>query len=122
MRQGDGTSEEMRACQETTACHEAMEADIEKIQPDSRMMQFVAEHQESPKEEASVMPVRGLSKRRRDQNLAVVRHQKPKGRIQASCESQKKLTVPGRKMTCHAKVAWRRGNVVRKDRSRKQVE
>jgi hypothetical protein len=30
------------------ACHEAMEADTEKIQPDPRMMQSIVEHQEVP--------------------------------------------------------------------------
>jgi hypothetical protein len=84
------------------------------------MMQSIGEHQEVPKEEAAVMPVGGLRKRRRNRNLAAEHHQKPKGRIQASCESQKRLTVASRKMTRHARVAWRRKNVVRKDQTRKQ--
>jgi hypothetical protein len=76
-------------------------------------MQFVAEHQEIPKEEAVVRSVGGLRKRRRDRNLATGRRQKPKGRIQASCESQKRLAVAGKKMTRRARVAWRRKNVVK---------
>jgi hypothetical protein len=60
------------------------ETDTEKIQLDPRIMQSVAELQEVPKEEAAVMPVGGLRKWRRDRNLAVGRHQKHKGRIQAS--------------------------------------
>jgi hypothetical protein len=84
---------------ETIATHEETEAYTEKIQPDPRMMQSVAEHQEVPKEEAALMPVGGLRKRRRDWNLAAGCCQKPKGRIQASCESQERLTVTGRKIT-----------------------
>jgi hypothetical protein len=56
--------------------------------PDPGMMQSVEEHQEIPKEEAAVMPVKGLRKRRRDRNLAVGRHQKPKGRIQEEIDSR----------------------------------
>jgi hypothetical protein len=70
----------MKACQEATACHEAMEADIEKIEPNPGMMQSVGEPQEVPKGEAAVMPVGGLRKQCRDRNLAAERHQKPKER------------------------------------------
>jgi hypothetical protein len=107
---------------ETTACHEETEAYTEEIQPDPTMMQSVLEHQEVPKEEAIVMPVEGLRKRSRDQNLAAGCRQKLKGRIQASCESQKRLTVAGRKVTRRARVAWQRENVVRKDQTRNQAE
>jgi hypothetical protein len=41
------------------------------------MMQSVVEHQEVPKGEAAVIPVAGLGKRRRDENLAEERLQKP---------------------------------------------
>jgi hypothetical protein len=85
-------------------------------------MQSVAEHQEVPKEEAAVMPVGGPRKRRRDKYLAAGHCEKPKGRIQASCESQKQLTVAGRKMTHCVRVAWHRENVIRKDWTRKLVE
>jgi hypothetical protein len=60
----------MKAWQETTVCHEATEADIEKSEPDSGMMQSVAEHQEVPREDAAVMPVRGLRKQRRGRKQA----------------------------------------------------
>jgi hypothetical protein len=72
-----------KACQETTAHHEAKERDTEETEPDPGMMQSVAEHQEVPKKEAAVMPVGGLRKRRRGGNLAAGLRQKPKGRIQA---------------------------------------
>jgi hypothetical protein len=77
-----------------------------------------SEHQEVPKEEAAVMPVRGLRKRGWDWNLVTGHHQKPKGRIQASCESRKRLTVACRKMTHHARVAWRKRNIGRNDCTR----
>jgi hypothetical protein len=77
------------------------------------MMQSVEEHQEVPKEEAAMMPVGGLRKRRRDRNLAAGCSQNLQGRIQASCESGRRLTVAGRKMTRHATVARRRKNAVK---------
>jgi hypothetical protein len=105
-----------------TACHKEAEAYTEKIRPDPRMMQSVVEHQEVSKEEAAVMLVGGLRKHHGDRNLAVGRHQKPKRRIQASCESRKRLTAASRRMTHCAGVArLRRGNV-RKDCTRAKVE
>jgi hypothetical protein len=80
-------------------------------------MQSVGKHQEVPKKEAAVTPVRGLMKRHWDRNLAVWRRQKPKAKIQVSCESRKRLTVAGIKLTRQAGVAWRRESVVRKIRT-----
>jgi hypothetical protein len=74
--------EKLKVCQEKTACHEATKADTEKAETNPGMMQSIGEHREVPKEEATIMPVRGLRKQHRDWNLAVWRHQKPKGRIQ----------------------------------------
>jgi hypothetical protein len=98
-----------------------MEADTEEIQPDPRMLQPVAEHEEVSKEKAAVILVGGLRKRRRDRNLAVVHRQKPKGRIQASCESRKRLTITCRKMTRCATVALHKMNIVRKYCTRASV-
>jgi hypothetical protein len=92
------------------------------IQPDPRMMQSVAEHQDIPKEEAAVMPVGGLSKQRGDQNLTAGCHQKPKGRIQASWESRKRLAVAGSRMTRCTGLAWLRRGVIRKDCIRVKAE
>jgi hypothetical protein len=117
MRITHETQSLQKACLETTAAQEATEADTEKTEPDPGMMQSVGEHQEVPKEDAAVMPVRGLRKRRRDRNLATGRCQKPKGRIRESCESRRRSTIAGRKMTRCATVAWRKGNVVRKIRT-----
>jgi hypothetical protein len=98
---------------ERTACREAREADTEKIQPNPEMMQSIAEHHE----DSQLMPVRGLRKWRGDQNLAAGCHQKPKRRIQASFESRKRLTIAGRKVSLHARVAWRKRNIFRKSRT-----
>jgi hypothetical protein len=46
----------------------------------------------------------------------------PQGKhLQGNCGPQKELAA-GRKVTRHARVAWRKENVVRKDCSRNQVE
>jgi hypothetical protein len=109
-------------CLETTTCHEETKAYTKKIQPDPRMLLSVVEYQDVPKEEAAVMPVGGLRKRCWDRNLAAGCCQKSKGRIQESCESQKRLTITSRKMACGARVAGCRENFVRKDRTRNQAE
>jgi hypothetical protein len=105
-----------------TTCHEATEAYREKVQTNPRMMQSVVEHQEIPKEEASVVPIGGLRKWHEDYNLTTGHRQKPKGRIQENCESRKRLTIAGMRMTCCAGVAWLMRCVVRKDFTRAKVE
>jgi hypothetical protein len=42
--------------------------------------------------------------------------------FQASCESRKRLTITGRRMTHCAGVAWLRGGVIRKDCARAKAE
>jgi hypothetical protein len=86
---------------------------VTETEADPGKMQSVEEHQEIPKEEAALMPVGGLRKRRRDRNLAAGCHQKPKRRIRASCESRR-LTITGKKMTRRATVARRKRNVLRR--------
>jgi hypothetical protein len=85
--------------------------------PDPGKMQSVEEHQEIPMEEAAVMRVGGLRKRRRDRNLAAGCRQKLKGRIQATCESRRRLTIAGKEITRRATVAWHKRNVVRRIRT-----
>jgi hypothetical protein len=80
-----------------------MEATDLKGNPEK--MECESEHQQVTKEDATVMPVGGLRTRGGDRNLAAGRHQKLKGRIQASCESRKRLTGTGRRMTRCAGVA-----------------
>jgi hypothetical protein len=86
---------------------------VTENEPDPGKMLSVEEHQEISKEEAAVMPVEGLRKRGRDRNLAAGCHQKPKGRIQTSCESRRRLTIAG-KTTCRTTAAWRKRNVFKK--------
>jgi hypothetical protein len=84
-----------------------------ETEPDPGTMQSVEEHQGIPKEDATVMPVRGGRKRRRDQNLPAGRRQKPKGRIRASCEPSRRLAVAGRKVSRRAAVARLKRNIFR---------
>jgi hypothetical protein len=58
------------------ACLGKTEADTEKLDPDSGMMQSTEEHQEFTKKDAAVMSVREPRKQRRVQNLAAERRQK----------------------------------------------
>jgi hypothetical protein len=85
-------------------------------------MQSMEEQQEFPKEEAAVMPIGGLRKRRRDRNLAEGRRQKPKGRVRASCESSRRLTVAGKKITRCATVVGRKRILLRKIVTQKIVD
>jgi hypothetical protein len=94
---------------ETTACNRATETE-----PDPRMMQSVEEHQEAPKEDTVVMPVRGPRKRHRVCNLAVERRQKREKRAQGNCEYRRKSAVACRKVSRCAEVAWRKRNLVRR--------
>jgi hypothetical protein len=100
--------------EETTACHAEMESNPEKIEPDPGTMQSAEEHQEIPMEDAAVMPVGGLRKRRRVRNLAAEGRQKKKDRTLGNRGSRRKLTVAGKKMTRRATVAWRKMNVFRR--------
>jgi hypothetical protein len=99
-----------RTCRSETATSQ----ETTETKPDPGMMQSAEEHQEFPKEDAAVMPVGEPRKRRRDQNLAAGRRQKPKERIQATCGCRRKLTIAGKKMTRRATVAWRKRNIFRR--------
>jgi hypothetical protein len=98
------------------------EADKEKTEPDPGMMQSVGEHQEVPKEEATVMPARGKRKRHTDRNLAAEHRQKPKERARGCCGSQKTVTVADRRMAHCAGVAWLRRGAFRKNCTTAKVE
>jgi hypothetical protein len=84
---------------------------------DPGMMQSTEEHQEIPKGEAAVMPVGEPRKRRVICNLAVERHQKWKERTRRNCEFRRKLAVVCRKVSRHAKVAWRERSLFRNVRT-----
>jgi hypothetical protein len=77
-------------------------------------MQSIEEHQEIPKEEATVMPVREPRKRHRVCNLAAERCQKRKERTWGKSGSRRKSATICRKVSRHAKVAWRKNNLFRK--------
>jgi hypothetical protein len=87
---------------------------IEKIEPDSGMMQSVGEHQEAPEEDATVMPVGEPRKRRRDRNLDARRRRKQQERTQKKDGCRKNLVAARRGTTHRAAVAWRKINVFRK--------
>jgi hypothetical protein len=53
---------------ETTACHAEMEAT--KTEPDQGTMQSMDEHQEIPKENSVVKPIKGREKQHRDRKPA----------------------------------------------------
>jgi hypothetical protein len=78
------------------------------------MMQSIGEHQEVPREEAAVIPVRGWKRRHRGRKQAAGRHGEPKELTQEDCGSWKKLAATCRKASRRATVAWRKRNVVRK--------
>jgi hypothetical protein len=106
------TVQSQKTCRSKTApSQEATET-----KPDPGKMQSVEEHQEIPKEDAAVMPFGGLRKRRRDRNLAAGRRRKPKRRIQAACDSRRRLIVAV-KITSRATAAWHKRNVVRRIRT-----
>jgi hypothetical protein len=100
--------------QKTCRSETAASQENTETKPDPGKMQSMEEHQEIPKEDAAVMPVGGLRKRRRDRNLAAGHRQKPKRRIQANCESKRRSAAAGKKMSRHAEVARRKRNVWRR--------
>jgi hypothetical protein len=85
------------------------------------MMHFVEEHQDIPNEVAAVMPVRGMRKRHRVQELAAERHQELKERTRGYCRSQKRVTVADRRMSRHTSVAWRKRKLIRNIRIQKKI-
>jgi hypothetical protein len=103
------TREEMVACQET------MEARLEgKEEPASEEMKPEVAHEEVPKEDAAVMPVRGLRKQRRGQKHAAGRREEPEKLNRGICGPRENLAATCRKVSRRATVAWRRRNILRK--------
>jgi hypothetical protein len=100
---------------ETKAYPEQMEANPEEIESE-------AEHEKFPKEQAAMKPVGGLMKRHRGRNLVAERLQKPKEMTWGDCGSLKQLAAVGMRTTRRAEVAWRKGNVIRKNRTIDKVE
>jgi hypothetical protein len=92
--------------------HERMMAHQEatKTEPDPGLMQSTEEHREFHKEEAAVMQVGELRKRRRFCSRAAKRRQKRKERILGNRGSRRKSAAACRKLTRRVKVAWRKRN------------
>jgi hypothetical protein len=95
------------------ACLGKTEAVTEKTNPDPGMMQSTEEHQEIPKGEAAVMPVREPRKRRTVWNLAAERRQKRKESTRGNRGSRRKSAAACRKVSRREKVAWRKRNLCR---------
>jgi hypothetical protein len=76
-----------------------MEVCLDSKEPNLEEMQSRVEHQEVPKEHASVKPVGGLRKRHRGWNLAAKRRHKLEEQTWGNCGSQKKLIAAGRSGT-----------------------
>jgi hypothetical protein len=64
-----------------------------KTVPNTEMMQSTVEHQEFPMGEATVRPVKGLSKRCRVWKLAAEHHQKLKEETRGYCELRRRVMV-----------------------------
>jgi hypothetical protein len=107
------TSGDMKAYQETTACHEETERDTEKTEPDPEM-KTVAENQEVPKVEAAVESSGTMKKRHTSRHLAVGRRGEPEGLNRGYCGSRRKLAAACRKVSRSRAVARRKRNVFRK--------
>jgi hypothetical protein len=90
-------------------CNEATETE-----PKPGMMQSIEEHQEIPKEDAAVMPVRGPRKLHRVCNLATECCQKMRERTRGNSGSRRKSAAACRKVSRNAKVAWGKRNLIRK--------
>jgi hypothetical protein len=103
---------------ELDAHHERMMAclgktDVTDLKANPEEMQSESEHREVPKEYAAVKPVRGRKKRHRGRHLAAGRRGEPKELAQGDCGSRRKLAAACRKVSCRARVAWHRRNIVR---------
>jgi hypothetical protein len=64
--------------EETMACQEKMEVRLEEEEPTSVEMKPEVPHEEVPREDAAVMPIRGLRKQRRGRKQAAGRREELK--------------------------------------------
>jgi hypothetical protein len=102
--------------------HEGIMARLGKMEAkdfkvNSEEMQPVMEHLGAPEENAIVKLVRGLKTQCRFQKSTAGRRGEPKELTRGNCGPQRKLAVACRKVSCHAKVAWRNKYIVRKIRT-----
>jgi hypothetical protein len=103
--------EVMRAWRkEVKASREVTEAYPEKMEANPEEMKSEVDHEEVPKEEATVKRVRALKKRLEDRHLAVGCHVQLRKWTQADGGSWKKLATTHRGVTCCAGVVWYKGH------------
>jgi hypothetical protein len=77
------------------------------------MMQAAAEHQEVPREDTVVIPIRKQKWRHRGLKQAARRHGEPKELSRGDCGSRKKLAAACQKASHSAIVVWRKMNIFR---------
>jgi hypothetical protein len=89
---------------------------IEKTltEPSQEMMQSTEEHQEVPREDAAIIPVRRRKRQHRGWKQAAGQRGEPKELTRGDCGSQKKLAAACRKASRRATVAWHTRTVFRK--------
>jgi hypothetical protein len=88
---------------ETTACNEVTETE-----PDSGMMQSIAENQVAPKEHATVETDKVLKKWHRGRKPAAEQHGEPKEMTRGDCGAGKMLAAACRKVSSCVTVAWQK--------------
>jgi hypothetical protein len=89
-----------------------------KTEKNPGMTQSIEEHQDVPNEDVTVMPVKGLKKRRRVWKSTAERRGEPKELNQGNCGSRRKLDAACRKVSHRATVAWRKRKLFRKSETR----
>jgi hypothetical protein len=82
----------------------------------------VAVHEEIHKKEATVEISGTMKKGHRGRNLAAGHHGEPRERTRGNGGSGKKLAASCRGITCRVGGAQHKGNVIRKNRTRDNVE
>jgi hypothetical protein len=102
---------ETMSCQATTvAC-----LDNKELNPED--MKYEVEHREVPMEEVTVKSSGTMKKRHRGRHLVAWRREETKELTQGDYGSRRKLAAACRKVSRHAKVAWRKRNAFRKIRT-----
>jgi hypothetical protein len=95
---------------------------LDKMEAKAGELQSVAVHQEVPKEEAAVKPIRALKKRYGERHLAVGRREKPKERTQGKGGVPEETGCRRRGKTRRAGVAQLKGHCLQGQCKDKDVE
>jgi hypothetical protein len=95
------------------ACLGQTEANTEKTEQDTEMIQSAEEHQDVPSEGVAVMPVAKSRKPRRVRKSTAGRRGEPKELTRGNHGSRRKLAAACRKVSRRATVALRKRNVFR---------